>query len=350
VVARNTVADGAPTALETLEPLPEEEWRELAPGLAGVRLRLPFALDHVHLWRLDDGAGWTIVDTGLGDDRTRDFWRAQLDGPLAGRPVRRVVATHFHPDHMGQAGWLCAATGAPLWASRTDWLYARLLAEDQSPAFVEAGRAFDHRAGLAAEQVEARAARGNLYRTRVTPPPATYRRLVGGDVLEIDGRRWQVVIGRGHAPEMLCLFDAEAGVLIAADQVLPRISPNVSVWPSEPDANPLADFLDSLAVLRRLPGDCLVLPSHGRPFRGLHRRIDQLVRHHEERLDRALEACARPATAVEVMAVLFERRLDAHQLSFAVGESVAHLNHLIARGELERDLDDAGRHLYCRRR
>jgi glyoxylase-like metal-dependent hydrolase (beta-lactamase superfamily II) len=323
--------------------------REIVPGLFGVRLALPFALDHVNLWLLADGQGWTVIDAGLGDERTRALWETLLAGFLRGRPITRVVATHFHPDHMGLAGWLCARTGADLWTSRTEWLTGRMLAQDTSDGFVEAGRAFDRRAGLTDEQLEARARRGNLYRTRALAPPPAYVRLREGDRLRIDGSEWQVLVGRGHAPEMLCLYSATSSVLIAADQILPRISPNVGVWPAEPLADPLDDFLTSLAAFRALPDDCLVLPSHGQPFHGLHARIDQLIGHHEERLARTLEACAAPATVVEIIPALFDRQLDAHQLGFALGETLAHVNYLVAQERLARRLDDDGRLRYLRR-
>ncbi|MGH6919789.1 MAG: MBL fold metallo-hydrolase [Geminicoccaceae bacterium] len=320
---------------------------ELSPGLFGARFALPFALDHVNIWLIAEADGWTLIDAGLADQPSRQRWQ-DLAGFMAGRPVTRVLATHFHPDHMGLAGWWCERSGAELWASRTEWLQGRALALDVSEDFVAAGRRFDHRAGLDALQVEERAERGNLYRLRVTLPPAGHRRLAEGDRPTIGGGSWQVIIGRGHAPEMLCLFSAERNLLIAADQVLPRISPIVGVWPGEPEANPLAEFLDSLATLRLLPDDCLVLPSHGRPFRGLHARIDQLVAHHRERLAAALEACRQPATAVEIMPLLFDRELDRHQLGFAVAETVAHLNYLLAEGRIERRLDADQRLRYRR--
>lgn len=320
---------------------------ELSPGLFGARFALPFALDHVNIWLIAED-GWTLIDAGLADQPSRQRWQ-DLEGFMAGRPVTRVLATHFHPDHMGLAGWWCERSGAELWASRTEWLQGRALALDVSENFVAAGRRFDHRAGLDALQVEERAARGNLYRLRVTLPPAGHRRLCAGDEPTIGGDRWQVIIGRGHAPEMVCLFSERRNLLIAADQVLPRISPIVGVWPGEPEANPLAEFLASLDELRRLPDDCLVLPSHGRPFRGLHARIDQLVAHHRERLAATLEACRRPATAVEIMPHLFDRELDRHQLSFAIAETVAHLNYLIAEGRVQRRLDAGQRLRYQRR-
>jgi glyoxylase-like metal-dependent hydrolase (beta-lactamase superfamily II) len=250
---------------------------------------------------------------------------------------------------MGLAGWLCAETGAQLWTSRTEWLTARLLAQDGSEEWVAVGREFDRRAGLDDQLIEERAARGNLYRRRVVPPPPSFRRVRHGDRLRLNGAEWQVIVGRGHAPEMLCLFSPERNVLIAGDQVLPKISPNISVWPSEPEADPLAEFLESLASFKELPEDCLVLPSHGLPFRGLHARIDRLILHHEERLAATLEACAVPTTATELIPKLFDRALDVHQLQFALGESLAHLNYLVEQGRLERALEADGRLRYCAR-
>jgi glyoxylase-like metal-dependent hydrolase (beta-lactamase superfamily II) len=312
-------------------------------------LALPFALDHVNIWLVDDDDGWTVVDSGLADDRTRARWRELQQGLLAARPLTRVLVTHYHPDHMGLAGWLCAEAGAELWTSRTEWLTARLYAQDAGEEWVAVGREFDRRAGLDDRLIAERAARGNLYRRRVVPPPPSFRRVRHGDRLRLNGSDWQVLVGRGHAPEMLCLFSPERNVLIAGDQVLPKISPNVSVWPSEPEADPLAEFLESLASFRELPEDCLVLPSHGLPFRGLHARIDQLIGHHQDRLERTLEACAMPLTLAEVMPRLFDRTLDVHQLQFALGESLAHLNYLVGKDQLERQPGADGRVRYCLR-
>jgi glyoxylase-like metal-dependent hydrolase (beta-lactamase superfamily II) len=321
----------------------------IVPGLHGVRFALPFALDHVNVWLVEEDDGWTVIDSGLADDRTRARWRELRHGLLAGGSLARIVVTHYHPDHMGLAGWLCAETGAQLWTSRTEWLTARLLAQDGSEEWVAVGREFDRRAGLDDQLIEERAARGNLYRRRVVPPPPSFRRVRHGDRLRLNGAEWQVIVGRGHAPEMLCLFSPERNVLIAGDQVLPKISPSISVWPSEPEADPLAEFLESLASFKELPEDCLVLPSHGLPFRGLHARIDRLILHHEERLAATLEACAVPTTATELIPKLFDRALDVHQLQFALGESLAHLNYLVEQGRLERALEADGRLRYCAR-
>lgn len=321
--------------------------REMSEGLFGLRLALPFALNHVNIWFLRDGPSWTLIDTGIANDVTRDIWSGLLDDGLDGRPISRLIATHFHPDHMGLAGWLCQRTGADFWTTRTEWLTARSLAHDTSSDFVEAGRRFDRLAGLSDEQIEERAARGNLYRTRAMAPPASHVRVIEGDLIEIDGERWRVLIGRGHAPEMICLYSAERGLLLAADQVLQKISPNIGVWPGEPDADPLTDFIESLEGFQSLPETTLVLPSHGQAFYGLHTRIDELLSHHHTRLARAEEAASRGRTAADIMPSLFDRELDAHQLGFALGESLAHLNYLVVRGRLKRHFDEAGRYLYA---
>lgn len=328
--------------VDNLHLVAGEAMREMSPGLFGLRLALPFALDHVNIWLLRDGVGWTVIDTGIANDSTREIWSALLADDGDELPVGRLIATHFHPDHMGLAGWLCARTGADLWTTRTEWLTARALVHDDSDQFVEVGRRFDHRAGLDEAVIAERAARGNLYRKRAAAPPAAHVRVREGDDLVIDGECWRVLIGRGHAPEMICLHSAERSLLIAADQVLQKISPNISVWPGEPDADPLTDYIESLEPFRDLPEETLVLPSHGQAFYGLHARIDQLVDHHQERLERTIEAAGDGRTAVEIMPALFERKLDRQQLSFALGEALAHLNHLVFKGQLVRDVDAAG--------
>ena len=310
---------------------------EIAPGLLWLRMPLPFALDHVNLWLLEDGDGWAAVDCGVEGRRTRAAWDAVLAGDGGGRPLTRVLATHFHPDHLGLADWLCRRDGAALWMSQAEWLLARMLFQDGTPEMAEAGARFYRACGLPPDALAAMAQRGNAYSRGVPAVPAVYTRMRHGDTVRIGGIDWTVLTGGGHSPEHVCLHDAARGILIAGDQVLPSISPNVSVWPSEPDADPLAEFLECLERLRALPADTLVLPSHGLPFRGLHARLDALAGHHAERLEETLAACAQaPASVMDLTRVLFRRALDTHQMGFAVGEALAHLNHLWRRGRLRR--------------
>ena len=330
--------DASPEYPFDAPPAPGTRLR-VAEGIDWVRQPLPFALDHVNCWLLGEGGadeGTTLVDTGIADDRTRTLWEAALGGA---RPERLLV-THFHPDHAGLAGWF-AKSGSALLGSALESAFSHALWHTE-PREAAAGHAEWYREnGLPEAAVAAVAERGHGYRAIVAEPPApgAWRTLGEGDELVLGGRRFRVLVGRGHAPDMLMLHDAAGGLLIAADQVLPRISPNVSLMPRTVDPDPLASFLDSLAALEALPADTLVLPSHGLPFRGLHARLETLAAHHAGRLDRVRDACREPLTAYALFAHLFNRELDDQQLSFALGESLAHLVHLERRGELERRVE-----------
>jgi glyoxylase-like metal-dependent hydrolase (beta-lactamase superfamily II) len=318
----------------------------VAPGVHWVRMALPFALDHINLWLLDDGdGGAAIVDCGIDDAATRGAWEQVFAADA--RPVRRVLCTHMHPDHVGLAHWLTQRWGCRLWMSATDWNAARVACRSTTAFGGEAAARFFALHGLTDPAAQAKVrARSNYYASMVPAVPDAHRRLMDGMTVDIGGTAWRCIAGYGHAPEHIALYAAAPGVLISGDMVLPRISTNVSVIDLEPEANPLALYLGSIARLRELPADTLVLPSHGRPFVGLHTRIDQLVAHHDERLADALAACReRPHSAAELLPVLFHRALDLHQTTFAMGESLAHLHLLEARGQVrgERGADGVQR-------
>jgi glyoxylase-like metal-dependent hydrolase (beta-lactamase superfamily II) len=289
---------------------------------------LPFALNHVNVWLLEDEDGWTLVDAGISNERTKSLWEGVFTSALGNRPVSRMIVTHYHPDHMGLAGWMVERWAARFEAPRTEWLLARLLTVEANATMAGGMTDYYRQAGADAELLERLKNRGHSYARNVSRVPASYERLQEGSIIRIGGRDWRVMVGPGHAPEMACLYSAEAGVLIAADHILPTITPNVSVTYAEPEADPLTDFVQSFPRFRELPDDTLVLPSHGRPFYGLHRRLDELLDHHHERLDLAWEQCAEPKSVVEMTGVLFKRELDTHQMAFAIGEALAHLNNL----------------------
>jgi glyoxylase-like metal-dependent hydrolase (beta-lactamase superfamily II) len=313
---------------------------QVAPGVHWLRMQLPFALNHVNLWLLRDhlnGAeGWTIVDTGIADTATRANWEQVFQRTLQGLPVLRVIVTHMHPDHIGNAHWLCERWGCLLWISATDWNAARMASLATTGFGGDAAAAFFARHGLTDPDALAQVrARTNHYGSLVPQVPGRYRRLMDGNVLSIGGRRWRCIAGYGHAPEHMALHCEENNVLISGDMVLPRISTNVSVIDIEPEADPLPLFLASLDAMRPLPAATLVLPSHGKPFTGLHTRIDQLHAHHADRLAEVLAACTeRPCHAAELLPLLFKRKLDLHQTTFAMGEAVAHLHALAGQGHL----------------
>ena len=314
----------------------------VAPGIGWLRMPLPFQLNHINLWLLEDGAGWTIVDTGVGLDDTRAFWERVFATRLGGRPVHRVLVTHFHPDHMGNAGWLTARWKSDLWCTQAEWLYAQLAWRSRGAADFEPRLAHYRRHGCGPEDLVQLGRRGNHYPGLVPEVTPEFRRIREGDSLAIGKRTFRVRTVRGHAPEHACLWDEAGGVLISGDQVLPKITTNVSVWPEQPWANPLRLYLDSLARFRPLPADALVLPSHGLPFRGLHARLDALRAHHDARLAETLDALGEPRAAAELLPVLFRRALDTHQLSFAIGEALAHLRLLEDEGRAVRVVDADG--------
>ena len=321
---------------------------EVAPGVRWLRMALPFQLDHINLWllrdQIDGQDGWSIVDCGITNDATRDAWEQVFANELQGLPVLRVIVTHMHPDHIGLAHWLTERWGVRLWISATDYNAARLASSATTGFGGPASARFMASHGLtdpvAQEKIKART---NYYASMVPQVPAQFRRLLADDVLQIGGRDWRCHAGYGHAPEHISLHCEELGTLISGDMVLPRISTNVSVIDIEPEANPLVLYLDSIKRMKALPADTLVLPSHGRPFKGLHTRVDQLVDHHNERFADVLAACARePQHAAGLLSVLFKRPLDLHQTTFAMGESIAHLHALWLGGQLRRRLDADG--------
>jgi glyoxylase-like metal-dependent hydrolase (beta-lactamase superfamily II) len=323
---------------------------EVAPGVRWLRMRLPMpALNHINVWALEDGVGWTLVDTGMNTADTASNWRSALAEPLAARPVQRVICTHMHPDHIGMAGWLTRGHQCRLWTTRLEYVTCRMLVADTGREAPADGVDFYREAGWDAEALEHYKARFGGFGKAVHALPDSYRRIVDGEELRVSDRIWRAVVGRGHSPEHLCLYCPELKVLISGDQVLPRITSNVSVFPTEPDADPLSEWLTSLASIKaRVADDVLVLPSHNEPFRGLHARLDALILGHEERLARLLEALAEPKRAVDVLGLLFRRRVGLDMLGMATGEALAHLNCLVTRGQVAREADNEGIHRYRR--
>jgi glyoxylase-like metal-dependent hydrolase (beta-lactamase superfamily II) len=317
---------------------------EVADGILWTRLPLPFRLDNVNLSLIEDEGGWAVLDTGVDTAACRQVWESLFAGVLRERRLTKVIVTHYHPDHIGLAGWLCDRFEAPLYASQTTYLSSINISI--RPDALEAAhyREFYLRHGLAPDIADLVATQGHSYLRLVHALPPTFRRMVGGDTLRIGGRDFALLSGDGHAPEQIMLLSQADGLFLAADQVLARISPNVSVWAVEPCGDPLGLYLRSLRALKeRVAPDVFVLPGHQLPFYGLHTRIDELIEHHGVRCGLIREACESvPHSAAELVPVLFPKALDPHQMSFAFSETQAHINYLIGRGELGASLSADG--------
>jgi glyoxylase-like metal-dependent hydrolase (beta-lactamase superfamily II) len=321
---------------------------EVAPGVKWIRMALPFALDHINLWLLRDNLdgveGWTVVDCCIDRPESRAQWEQVFASALDGMPVLRVIVTHMHPDHIGLAHWLCEKWSCRLWISATDFNTARIGSQSTIGFGGEAAAAFFASHGLQdPDNLEQIKKRSSYYPSLVPAVPAQYRRLMDGQIVQIGGHGWRCISGFGHAPEHMALYSERLSVLISGDMVLPRISTNVSVYDQEPEADALTQFLDSLDKYLPLPANTLVLPSHGKPFTGLHERIQQLKDHHRDRLAEVMQACAeKPCSAMDIIPVMFTRALDLHQTTFALGEAVAHLHRPWLAGQLRRTLEADG--------
>ncbi|WP_300381950.1 MBL fold metallo-hydrolase [Henriciella sp.] len=320
--------DSTPETGETLEVL---------PGVFWVRMPLPFSLKWINLWLVDDGEkGWTIVDTGMPLPDTKTAWRKIFEDRLEGRPVWRIIVTHMHPDHVGNAGWLSRKfPGAELWMSQLEYLTCRMLVADTGREAPQAGIDFYRAAGWTDAQIDTYRGKFGGFGRGVSQMPDAYHRLQDGDEITLAGESWQVVMGSGHSPEHACLYSGSFNAIISGDQLLPRISSNVSVHPTEPAADPLTDWLDSCRKLKGiLPADALVLPAHNEPFRGAHVRLDHLVRGHETGLRRLKQRLTEsPRRVVDVFPALFGRKITDDVLSMATGEALAHLRCLVERDD-----------------
>ena len=350
------MSDGQEDAPDTGKPVLEYPFEavpqrghtiDVAPGVAWIRMPLPYALDHINLWAIDDGTGWALVDTGTRTELNVEVWRELFANATETRQLTRVFVTHMHPDHVGMAGWLTRKFGARLWMTRLEYLSCRAMVSDTGREAPPDAIQFYRRAGWQEPALESYRARFGNFGKHIHALPDSFERLSDGQLVQIGEHAWRVIVGNGHSPEHACLYCPALKLLISGDQILPRISSNVSVYPVEPEADPMADWLASLAKLKReVPDDVLVLPSHNECFRGLHARIDWLERGQHRALDRLRRSLMKePKRAVDVFGSLFARSIgqsDVPLLGMATGESIACLNYLMHRGEIVRTLDGEG--------
>lgn len=319
----------------------------VADGILWMRLPLPMALDHVNVYALDDGDGWTVVDTGFASTKSKAIWQTLLDGPLAGKPVTRVIVTHHHPDHVGLAGWF-VAQGAHLHMPRTGWLMARMLTLDAQDRPAPETIAFYERAGMAADELARRKTeRPFNFADCVAPLPLGYIRLCDGGTIRMGGRIWDIRMGDGHAPEHATFWSRDDAVVLGGDQLLPSISANLGVYPTEPDADPVGDWMASCTGFQSFAQpDQLVLGGHKLPFTGLPLRLRQMIDNHHSALDRLVAYLDQPRAAGDCFLPLFKRQIGPAEYGLALVEAVAHLNHLHQTGRASRHLRDDGAYLF----
>ena len=316
---------------------------EVGPGIFWLRMPLPISLNHINLWLLEEQDGWTIVDTGMATEETKALWEEIFSTYLNSKPVTRVIVTHMHFDHLGLAGWLVEKWGATLCMSRAEYLSSRVILEEIKADPPESTVAFFKAAGVDEKILDDFKLRFNDRANFASPLPSHYRRLHDNEVLQIGSLQWAVVMGEGHSPEHACLLCKSLNILIAGDQILPRITPNISVRPDEPGANPLQSWLDTCEYLNRhLDKDVLILPSHGDPFYGAHIRLQDMLEEHKKGLQDLLEFCSQPRSVTEVFPVLFRSEINTGNMVIAVGEAIAHLNYLLDTGELAVNIDGDG--------
>ncbi|WP_166575657.1 MBL fold metallo-hydrolase [Caulobacter sp. SLTY] len=317
---------------------------EIRPGVLWLRQPLGGPLGFINVWALADGEGWAIVDTGLQTRETAQAWREAFKGALGGKPITRVIVTHLHPDHIGLAGWMTRKFDCRLWMTRLEYIQCRMLVADTGREAPEDGLRFYKAAGWDEESIDNYRHKFGGFGKAIYQLPDSYRRLTDGEVFRIGDHDWRVVTGNGHSPDHACLWCEELGLFISGDQVLPRISSNVSVFPTEPDGDPLTDWLTSLAKLKAtVPDTVLVLPAHNDPFHGLHARLDHLMAGHERQLGRLEKSLAEaPKRSIDVFGSLFARPIGPELMGMATGESLAHINCLIGRGRVVAEQDGDG--------
>ncbi len=302
-----------------------------------VRMPLPMDLNHINLWIIGSKEECTLVDSGMFLEDVKNAWSDLIDKEKLS--FKRVIVTHMHPDHIGLAGWFTSNFNIPLYMSRTDYLQCRVLAADTGDNVPHEAIDFYTQAGLSESQIKAYVERFGFFGSMIHRLPNSFNRLKDGDRIILNNESWEIIDGKGHTMEHLCLFSKDKNIFIAGDQLLPKITSHVGVFPTEPEANPLEDWLNSCKkLLDKLPEDVLVLPAHGRPFVGAHKRLNTIINHHETSLDKLLDFLSEPKRSVDVFSVLFKRKIDDGNFLMATGESIAHLNCLFNRGLIDKRL------------
>ncbi|MBF7072556.1 MBL fold metallo-hydrolase [Glaciecola sp. MH2013] len=325
----------------------EGELVEVATGIFWLRMPLPFDLDHINLYLVDDGDGYALIDTGIGTKRVEELWElilAKLD-----KGISKVIVTHMHPDHIGMAGFLVDKFKVALYMSHSEYFVARAISAGSRGASDWQDDNYLVRCGMGSKYIAD--AQKNRRESKgvgqvIRPIPVAFERLQAGASINLGGELWRVIIGRGHSPEHVCLFNDERKILLSGDHVLPIISPNIGVYSTEPNANSLEMYLSTLPPFLDLPSETLVLPSHKQPFHGLHSRVEALLAHHHLHLSNLRAFCAQERSIKECLPILFKRELNQHNMFFAIAEAFSHLNYLYFCGDCSREIGKDGEYLF----
>lgn len=324
------MGDGEVEAPGSLEPV------EILPGILWLRVDQPFALDHVNCYLVEDYGGWTLIDTGIGGAIGSRQWAAVLDGPLRGIRITRILTTHAHPDHIGAAGWLSRRFDAVTYSNTDELARLRHMLRSVDQAGIGRNVDFYHMHGLKGEAAAALSMQDHRYADYVDELPADIRHLATCDVLDIGGRQFAIIAGRGHSPCGMLYLALDGTVCFSGDQILSSITPLIGIWAENIGENPLEDYVSFLAsVPQQIPDDALVLGGHQAPFREAGARALSIRRHHEERCAAIRSLCGEEGrSAADLIPVLFPWAKGEMSIGFAFGEVLAHMHYLTERGEL----------------
>ncbi len=318
---------------------------EIKTGIYWLRLPIPFELNHINVWLLEDGDGYTLIDTGISAKKTCAAWEQLFSDVIKEKSIKRIIVTHFHPDHFGLTGWLSERTQAQYLTSKETVERVSFLLDSKNKDNIETRMEFYQHHEVSDIDFFEDFLKGSLYAAVVSGSPDTHTEIKEGEIITIGENDWRAIMTYGHAPGHINLYSESLNMLISGDQILPTITSNVSVHADKPEENPLDDYLKSFKKFESLPADTMVLPSHGKIFEGIHLRIEEIIEHHHETLEKVFGICEKAHSTAELVPKLFRRKLEGINTVLAFGEALSHLNYLCGQQRLQRTLE-SGRYVY----
>jgi glyoxylase-like metal-dependent hydrolase (beta-lactamase superfamily II) len=310
-----------------------------------VRLPLPLRLNHVNSYLIEDEEGWSVIDPGLATDNTLTVWTEALQRyDLTFGDIRRIIVTHYHPDHYGLAGMFQQWTDAAVYSSKETFDWADRTYHSES---IRKSAQFSRKCGVPASLVAQMSEHNEELFTWVKPIEGAKVLLEPEEDILLGGTQFQVKFGNGHAEGSVGFLHQASGLFIGGDLLLEKITPNIT-YDYSTGADPLQDYFDTLKKLQTLHIQT-VLPGHGEAFQLSESFIDRVIEHHLERLQEIRSiwkhSNAGELTPYEISTRLFPKVADPASVSFALGETVAHLRYLQKRNELV--LIERDKSLFC---